>query len=372
MKNKFVCKTLLVSIPSIILFFNLFAFAQTVGTGSTSSPACDLSPIDAGPLSLEGQDLSSQDRIFLNAKYVFKKGPSENINGSLKTSVVIKELLEVGFYRNWLLESISGLGTHIKDNLSASCSNSLGATGTEISSYTPVSFSVSQTVTRRKCTSTDLPCGLPETTCTGGSTGKLQTCDLPTCDWGGCRGGACHGGELPQAPVCRTTTKMCKAEQSVDLFSVTAKYGFQIGLSYSGKPPSQEIKTQAIQTSNNLDKSGGEITKLLFGIGLTNKLFENKIDDYKKGAQEYINKVLQQPLRSFNVPGADFLYLPEIRKNEDVKWVVPSKSPAGAAPFAISIARDSTLLTSAACRVISCLRESKKAGVLLVNSCSFS
>jgi hypothetical protein len=369
--RKITINTVLVAL--FLLFFNLPTSAQPANQVNGNAGSCDFSDIEAKDLALEGEDVNNPDRKFLNLKMKYEPGPKQVINGKERTSVIIREQLQIGFFRNWLSEGVSGLAAQVNSALPDSCSMSRGATSARIESYSPMSFSIHQLMTKRQCTSFDQPCGLPETTCTGGSPGSAPTCSLPSCGWSGCHGGGCSGGSLPQLPTCVTKTKMCRAEQKVDVFSADIGVTYQLPLAVQGEPPTQKIEIQSNIIKNDINTSQGELTKLLNDIGLAGVLGV-RMSTFSDGIRAYVNTTLQamrSPAQYFPIPTSDYIYLPTVRRNEDVQWVSLNSSRPGAAPFGLQIVRDMALTTSLACRVSECLRKSKKANQLLIKSCSF-
>lgn len=357
------------SVALILGFSQLCASAEPTGGNAGT---CDLSAIEARDLVLEGEDVNDPNRILLNLKIKYEPGPKQVINGKERSSVIIREQLQIGFFRNWLSEGVSGLAAQVNSALPDSCSLSRGATSGVIENYSPVSFSVHQIMTKRQCTSFDQPCGLPETTCTGGSPGSLPSCSLPSCDFSGCHGGGCSGGSLPQAPTCVTTTKMCRAEQKVDVFSADIGVTYQLPLAVQGTPPTQKIEIQSKVVKDDIATSQGELTKLLNDVGLAG-ILGVQMSKFSDGIRSYVNTTLQTMRSSaqyFPIPTSDYIYLPTVRRNEDVQWVSLASSRPGAAPFGLQIIRDMALTSSLACRVSECFRQSKKANQLLIKSCS--
>lgn len=334
--------------------------------------ACDFSQIDAKGLSIEGTDPNDPSRVYLNLNYTFEPGVEDIVNGKKRSTIIIRERMQVGFFRNWLAEGVSGLAAQVRGSVPDSCSLSRGAATGSILAYAPASFSLKQGMTKRQCSSFDQPCGSPETTCTGGSLGEPPSCSLPSCDWNGCRGGGCSGGRLPEVPTCVTKTKMCRVEQKIDVFSAEVDMRYELPLGVTGTPPSQQIEVNSRIISDGISSSQGELTRLLSDIGLGN-IFGVNVESFVKGLRQYVNLVSQNMKSGpqyFPIPTSDYVYLPIVRRNEDVAWVNISNPPVGAVPLGFDIKRDMALPASLACRVGACLRKSKAAGKLLVQSCT--
>jgi hypothetical protein len=164
---------------------------------------------------------------------------------------------------------------------------------------------------------------------------------------------------------------MCRAEQSQDLFSAEAKVGFQFDVSLNGaKAPDQGINLAAHIIRNDIDTSSGALLGLFRDIRLTD-VVGIRIGEIRDSFQRAINEngqVLKAGIAAFPIPSAAMLYVPDA---DSVRWSVPSVKPNGAAPFSLTITRKTKLLESAACTIARCIRQSKQAGVLLINSCKF-
>lgn len=339
-----------------------------------SGKNCDLSEIQAENLTIEGDDEKDPNRVYLNLNYKFLPGSAIVNNGKKITTNVIYETMEIGFYRDWFAEGIGGFATQVHGSLPNSCSLSVGPTKVNVTNYNPPTFELTQGLTKRQCTSLDQPCGPPETTCEGGDPGALPSCSLPSCDWGGCRGGGCSGGRPPTIPTCRTTVKMCRMEQKVDVFSAETLVGYKFMLGVTGSPPKQSMVVQKSLTRNDISTSQGELTSALDRLGLA-QVLNLKLSEFESGINSYSNLLLnglQSGPQLFLVPTSDFIYMPIIRKDTDVSWWQPKYGHSGVAPFGFKIKRDMQLPTSLTCRVADCIRKSKLAGKLLVNSCSFN
>lgn len=336
----------------------------------TKQPAatCDLGGISIENALIEGQSDNDPNRVALSIDLRFEPGPTTISNGVKRSSVIIKERMDVAFFRDWLAEGVSGLAAQVHENVPDTCSISRGRTDGIVVSRAPASFALVQGVTKRHCTSFDQPCGLPETTCSGGDAGAAPSCSLPSCNLSGCHGGGCSGGRLPTLPTCTTTTKMCRAEQKVDVFSTEVRLDYALDLAVSGAPPSQRIEVRNRATRNDISTSQGELTKFLSNIGLAG-IFGVKVSDFERGASDYLSVTAASSTSSmqlFPIPTSDFVYLPVVRSNDGVRWW----SPPGKKPIGLSIYRDMALPTSLACRVRKCFEQSKAAGKLLVSSCS--
>jgi hypothetical protein len=337
---------------------------------ATLPDGCDLSNLKVGPLEIEGQLDSDPNKVFLNLDLKFEPGPQAVVNGQLRTLKKIRENMEIGFFRNWLVEGTNGLTADLNASLPDSCSYSKGATSGNVQSYLNPTFILSQTYTKRNCSSFDLPCGAPEVTCTGGDAGAAPSCSLPSCGWNGCSGGGCSGGRIPQLPTCTTSTKMCRSEQKIDVFSATyqAQYGLSLGV--IGAPPDQKLTISNTLLKSDLNTSTGELLKLLDNIGLANAL---GITMKKFDPAAYLNTfpaIQKTGAELLLVPTANFIYMPTIRSQGDASWIIPRKSPQNTAPFGIGIKRDIDLPVDLACRVSSCIRKSALEGKLRLNSCS--
>ena len=333
--------------------------------------ACNLTELSFEGASIEGQSDADPNRVALSLAFKFEPGPDYVLpNGTKRSSVVIRERMDIAFFRNWLAEGISGLAAQINANVPDSCSISRGGTNGTISNYNPVSFFITQGITKRQCTSFDQPCGLPETTCTGGDAGAVPSCSLPSCDFSGCHGGGCSGGRLPTAPTCTTTVKMCRAEQKVDIFSAEVRMDYALSLGVTGSPPGQRIEVQKTNTRNDVSTSQGEVSRLLNDVGLAG-LVGLKVDAFENGLRDFINSVELVGASStqlFPIPTSEFVYLPTVRRNQDVSWW----TPGGGKPIGLRIYRDMALPTVLACKVRKCLEDSKAAKKLLVKSCSIA
>lgn len=331
---------------------------------------CNLGEVSIENALIEGQSDNDPNRVALSINVKFEPGPNTISNGMKRSSVIIRERMDIAFFRDWLSEGVSGLAAQVNASVPDTCSISRGKTAGIVVSRAPAAFALVQGVTKRQCTSFDQPCGLPETTCTGGDAGAAPSCSLPSCDWHGCHGGGCSGGRLPTLPTCTTTTKMCRAEQKVDVFSAEVHMSYELDLGVSGAPPSQRIEVRNRVTRNDVSTSQGELSKFLSDIGLA-EAFGLKVRDFERGASEYLNGATASGVSSaqlFPIPTSDFIYLPVVRRNEDVTWW----SPTGGKPIGVRIYRDMALPTSLACRVRKCFEQSKAAGKLLVKSCSLS
>lgn len=336
--------------------------AQATQSSGSASPApapkkaCDLSEINMGPLTID--KAGPLDRMFLNERLRFVESAANKATGEA-TGVIIYEKMDIGFFRNWLPESAEAFAANLRASLSDSCGKSLGATTGLVSSYAPPTIEVKQNATSRLCSSLDVPCGLPQTTCTGGSSGSL-----PSCDFSGC-----HGGSLPELPVCTTVQPMCRAEQKQDLYSGTGQALYQLEVFHTGEAPNQKIDVKYRMTSNNFETSQGDLFNLLDAIGLKRPLFDILAPKVEAGINDYLNSklnVLSEGAVSINVPTPDYIYLPQVR---EVKWGAPTPVPQGAAPFSIQVARDMKLPRLLACAVAKCFRDAKASGAS-VNSCS--
>ncbi|MDN6887855.1 hypothetical protein QMO14_30210 [Variovorax sp. CAN2819] len=318
--------------------------------------ACDLSEINTGPITID--KAGPLDLMFLNERLRFIESPANKATGEA-AGVIIYEKMDIGFFRNWLPESAAAFAANLRASLSDSCTKSLGATTGRVSSYAPPAVEVTQNATSRLCSSLDLPCGLPQTTCTGGSSGSL-----PSCNFSGC-----HGGSLPELPVCTTVQPMCRAEQTQNLYSGTGRALYQLEVFHTGEAPNQKIDVKYRMTSNNFETSQSDLFNLLDAIGLKRPLFDILAPKVEAGINDYLNSqlnVLSEGAVSINVPTPDYIYLPHVR---EVKWSTSTPAPHGAAPFSLQVARDLKLPRLLACAVAKCFRDAKAAGAS-VNSCS--
>jgi hypothetical protein len=311
-----------------------------------TQPICEMSAISVGPLSIEGTSESDPNRVYINEQFRFEPGRTIDENGRKKTSVFIFEIMEMGFYADWISESISTISSQVAAGLSSSCSNVVGPLNSRLVSYLPPTGQFQISATKRACAVVELPCGAPEITC--------------------------HGGRLccpPEVPVCTTRVPMCRHEASQDVFSTTAKIEFQANVSFTGKAPNQVIAITRNITKDDVSTSSGDLFKLYSDMNVLNVLV-SKLADAERQMQHTINdeaKVLGNGSAAFKIPTSDFIYLPEVT---EVKWGNPANKPTGAAPFSIIVQRKAELDTPLACKFISCIKQSKAAGKLLVNSCS--
>ncbi|WP_152645353.1 hypothetical protein [Pseudomonas sp. 10-1B] len=316
-----------------------------IDTTKPTPPECDLSAISTGIISIEGADDTDPDRVYLSEHFHFEPGPTVDVRGVKRTSINVYETMEMGFYRNWLSDGISALGSEVARSLSNSCSNSVGAPSSGMIGYLPPIGRFQIGVTKRACAIVELPCGMPETTCRGG---RLWP---------------------PEAPVCETRAKMCRIEQSTDMFSTSALMDFQVQVKLSGTPPTQEISFERNIVRNDVDSSSGEVFRLFNDLRLA-EAFQVSLGNLERLMKNIINlqaKALQTGGAGFKIPTADYIYVP---KATTVSWGNPTNIPLGAAPYSIIIKREMSLATPLACRLISCIQQSKKAGKLLINSCT--
>ena len=325
-------------------------------------PQCDLSPIIANGLSIEGQSPTDPNRIFLNERFTFVKGQEDTVNGVVRKSIVITEFMQVVFARDWFAEGVNGLAAIVKSRLPDSCTIGVNGAQSAVSSYIPPTFFIQQGLSYNLCKAEDYPCGLPETTCHGGSAGSPPYCDLS----------GCHDGKLPEAPTCTTTAKMCRMEQKVPILDATVNLGFGMSLSVSGDPPSQVIDIGKIATRDDIATSQGDLLNMLHSIGL-GSVVDTGVHSFTDQIQKYINQdtnVLATGVSSFPIPSSDYIYLPRVRSSDDLAWTMPTNSTPAASKLAISLKRDMTLEKGLTCKLAKCLQQSRDRGVLLIQSCS--
>jgi hypothetical protein len=299
---------------------------------------CDLSPIVLTGASVEGYSSAIENRIYLNSNFTFYQGKGFNTPKGRSNSVIIGEVSEFGYFKDWIKEGVQSLALRVSQGLGNSCENSVGTVNNKVDSYVPPSASFSVNTTKRVCgPAFDYPCGLPTTTCK-----SLFNCTV--------------------------STPMCRSQGSQDVFSVTAQMAFMLSLTKNGSPPQEYVVVNSQVTRNDAQSSSGDVFKLLDNIGLA-RLFGVNTDAFKNSINSQLGQIknyFEQRDQKFIVATPDYIYLPKI---SSVSWSTPSYLPDGAAPFAILIKRSIELPEDLACKVVSCLKQSQQAGSFLIASC---